>query len=361
MAVFVVMQHVSPDIANWASISLMNDSSQLLLLQFIMRFFTITIAGIAVPMFYAISGYLLFNKSSNTYNKDLYKSQVRKRISSLVIPYFLWNLIVFLLLYCPGPIIKVSLGYDDKSLLVGLLHSFWKIFSISGIPIDGPLYFIRNLFFLVLFSPAIHFLIKRLGILSVVFIATLWLFVDISTDNPLYSYFKALPFFMGGAYVGIKKPRLDWLYKNSKLIIYSFVLCIILDSLFAVGMVDNGFVQKLNNIGYYNEINQFIFRLSNYLGVMAAFCLAGIISFRKRKYESLNSSVFFIYSFHVVVLSFVGRLGGAFYVFPIGNLITYIWVYLIFLAICIIVPIITYYLCKKFVPRISLILSGNRK
>ena len=311
MAVFVVMQHVSPNIASWASPTLMNDSSQLLFLQFIMRFFTITLAGVAVPVFYAISGYLLFNKSGDNYNIDIYKAQIKKRFSSLVIPYFLWNLIVFLLLYCLLPIIKVYFGHDDQSLLMNSLHCFWKIFSISEVPLDGPLYFIRNLFLLVLFSPVFYFLIKRLGILFVVLIASLWLFVDIPTANPtIYSYVKSLPFFIVGAYVGIKKPRLDWLYDNPKLIISSFVLCILIDSLFAVGIIDNGIIQKYNNIGYYNEINQFSFRLSNYLGVLASICLAGHYSCKKRKYESFNGSVFFIYAFHVVVLSFVSSLGG---------------------------------------------------
>ena len=337
-----------------------SNSDQLMFLEFLMRLFTITLAGIAVPVFYVISGYLLFNKSGDNYSLDIYYHQVKKRIGSLVIPYLLWNLIVYLLLYVLAPFVKVTMGTAEPSLMQDSYHKFWAIFNITGVPPDGPLYFIRNLFILVLFSPAIYFLLKQFKIVFVFSIAVLWLFVDIPTDNPLYSYLKALPFFTVGAFVGIKKPPLKWLYKNSKLIISSFVFCIIIDSLFALGIIDNGIIQTFNNVGYYNEINQFSFRLSNYIGVLAAFCLAEIISFRKRRYESLNSSVFFIYSFHVVVIAICMLVGG-FFVFPIDSVTTYLLVYLFITATCIIVSIILYYLCNRFIPRISLILSGNRK
>lgn len=53
---------------------------------YIRVFFSVVIARSAVPIFFIISGYLLFLKVEE-YNKAVYFSKLRKRWHSLVIPY----------------------------------------------------------------------------------------------------------------------------------------------------------------------------------------------------------------------------------------------------------------------------------
>ena len=62
---------------------------------YIRLFFSVVIARSAVPIFFIISGYLLFLKVEK-YNKTVYISKLRKRWHSLVIPYFSWIVLLIL-------------------------------------------------------------------------------------------------------------------------------------------------------------------------------------------------------------------------------------------------------------------------
>ena len=50
---------------------------------------------VAVPSFFLISGYLFFF-SLNSYNFAVYKKKLSSRVYSLLIPFFLWNLLTIL-------------------------------------------------------------------------------------------------------------------------------------------------------------------------------------------------------------------------------------------------------------------------
>ena len=50
------------------------------------------ICRIAVPSFFFISGLLLF-KSIDYFRLDVFWDKINKRIKTLLVPYFLWNLI----------------------------------------------------------------------------------------------------------------------------------------------------------------------------------------------------------------------------------------------------------------------------
>jgi len=53
---------------------------------------SMTLAHIAVPTFFVISGFLFF-KGLERWNWDIYKGKMRKRIYTLLIPYLIWNTI----------------------------------------------------------------------------------------------------------------------------------------------------------------------------------------------------------------------------------------------------------------------------
>lgn len=60
---------------------------------------TITVARVAVPLFFIFSGYYFFRKP-DTFNRTVYSSKIRKRALTLLVPYLFWNYFVwgFLLL-----------------------------------------------------------------------------------------------------------------------------------------------------------------------------------------------------------------------------------------------------------------------
>ena len=49
---------------------------------------------VAVPVFFIISGYFFFYQTK-VFGKETYFKKLKKRIRTLLIPYFLWNLVSF--------------------------------------------------------------------------------------------------------------------------------------------------------------------------------------------------------------------------------------------------------------------------
>ncbi|MFB4543009.1 acyltransferase family protein [Enterobacter hormaechei subsp. steigerwaltii] len=125
---------------------------------FIQDFIQNGIARAAVPLFAFISGYLLCYKS------DSYAAVLHKRLRSLAIPYVISSLFA-LLCY-------IAIHRSDSYNALGLV----KLIFIT--PVNGQLWFIRDLMVIAIISPAIFWLSKYYKIscftLAVIFI--LWAF-----------------------------------------------------------------------------------------------------------------------------------------------------------------------------------------
>lgn len=109
------------------------------------RFFY-NISECAVPIFFFISAILFYRNYEGTKKDYFYK--VKKRIGSILIPYVIFNTIGYL---------KHVLFSHDSFTIIGLLKSI----AISD---TMPLWFLRELFILVLLTPII-FRIRRRKIL----------------------------------------------------------------------------------------------------------------------------------------------------------------------------------------------------
>lgn len=109
---------------------------------------------IAVPIFYMISGYLLFRKPFDT------KMNILKKIRSLLIPFLFWNSLWFL--FEMGGSILVPQYFQP--LGIGSAKDFLK--KYFGIPLGGlcpnydPLWFVRDLFVLNLLAGVVRHVYK---------------------------------------------------------------------------------------------------------------------------------------------------------------------------------------------------------
>lgn len=201
---------------------------------YIRLFFSVVIARSAVPIFFIISGYLLFLKVEE-YNKTVYISKLRKRWHSLVIPYFSWIvlLILWTLMFKVGGILlhgKPWTGFLDYYQNNGYLHMLWDssvweerttwlgIETHNSGPVLLPFWYMRDLIMMVVISPVIYWLIKKLKIIFIILLLAIYVF-DIRVSWMSGTFTCASLFFSLGAYFAIKKQDFtDVLWKWKKII-----------------------------------------------------------------------------------------------------------------------------------------------
>lgn len=117
------------------------------------------ICGIAVPYFFACSGFFL----AGHYGEDAWwGNEVLKRVRSLVVPYFIWMavgiVLSLLVTYAKHRFFHaelqdefLTLPFQEKIVLYLGLHPFRDI---------GVLWYVRTLFFMVLAAPVIFFFLR---------------------------------------------------------------------------------------------------------------------------------------------------------------------------------------------------------
>lgn len=112
------------------------------------NFFISKIAVVAVPWFFFISAYLM-GYLHNEIDFSSYKSTIKRRIKSLLLPFILWNTIAFL--------IREGVNISPLHKFTSGGHNFNSIgdflFSIYILPELEPLWFLRNLFLLSILYP----------------------------------------------------------------------------------------------------------------------------------------------------------------------------------------------------------------
>lgn len=113
-----------------------------------------------VPIFFVISGYLLAVKSANGTAAGWYGKAVKKRVRTLLVPYLLWCTISALTVI-PFTMLGNHLAgraLASNTCLREPLLSAWNLVLVYGGdlrcgPANGPMWYIRELFLLVLAAP----------------------------------------------------------------------------------------------------------------------------------------------------------------------------------------------------------------
>ncbi|MBA2482562.1 MAG: acyltransferase [Planctomycetes bacterium] len=173
-------------------------------------FFHYGLRGFAVPFFFIASAYFLCARSGFL---RAYPGEVRKRVSSLLVPFVVWSagwLLVMMALQSV-PALGGSFGRETISFAdpVGIV----RLLTLD--PIPHPLWYMRDLFLLAILSPLIVALLStRTG--AVAYVAgslALWYSVPSIQQREVQDLF----FFGVGAWLAIHQPKIPAVPLGAKL------------------------------------------------------------------------------------------------------------------------------------------------
>lgn len=364
LAVLVVFVHgfgTNIDVSQLHASGLSGDA----VYDYIRLFFSEVIARSAVPIFFFMSGYLLFFKVKE-YSKSVYIAKLRKRWHSLVVPYFSWILLMILwtLMFKLRDILfhgeswQEILEYFREN---GYLHMFWDgcvweerttwlgiVTRMSG-PVLLSFWYMRDLIVMVFFSPIIYWTIKKLGLVWIGLLFAIYAF-DIRVTWISDMFASASLFFSFGAYFSIKKKVFtDVLWKWRYVILPLALVLIVWQTYTASFMGDSLSVM----------IHPWLVIVQSFALIILAslLCKYQWLYFWNKK---LAKTSFFIYAMHFFILYHVISIINK--VIPMGDTWYMMTIsYLIAPLACVGICIGVYYLGQRFCPSILSMLIGVRK
>ena len=303
------------------------------------------ITMIAVPLFFLISGFLFFFKEKE-FTIEIYINKLKKRIKSLFMPYIIWNILV-LLLYFVVQNLAPTMNSGRTKLVTefdfsDLLCCFWSMKDLNGqaTPIDGPLWFIRDLMIIMLLSPIVYWLIKKLKF----FVPMVFLALYISGAVPTIGGLSiaVCTFFSIGAYFGIYK--IDFVKQTMKFVRYSSFLYVGL-LLVIVSMMDM-------SLPSYIIMAEIVIGVFTSIGVAGKMIQSGCVP-----NKFLAGSTFFLFASHSEVLKIFVRLCSQ---FGPSSEVFYCIAYLICPLIACMLLLLVYKTLNFFMPKVAAVLSGGR-
>lgn len=344
LAILVVILHCNTRFSNLDS-----NTIELGIYNFIRTIFSNALCHIAVPTFFFISGYLFFLTRGGGFLKE-YKRKLIKRFYTLIIPYFIWNVIYIVL----SIVIKYKLDYKHFFEEYGYI---WELFYNSCSwgdvmqPLTGPflypLWFIRDLIILSIISPIIYILTKKLRIfyvtiLFIIYILFLWPNIPGLSMNAIF-------FFSAGAYLAIEKKDIVTECKKLKNIGMS---CFIILLVFIIYM----------NISH-NSVPKNIFAIYLITSVISVINIGSYLTNKnieiKKEFSDMSFFIYCIHHVFLIGLSIKISHKLSFLFFSNNNLIylsQLILTPLIVLSFC----YIFYKVIKYLSPMTLNILNGNR-
>ena len=359
LVILVLFVHIHPDHnPHWLTMDNLSGQPLGWVIFSVVGTFITKFAFIAVPLFFAISGYLFFQKLES-WSWPIWRQKMQSRVKTLFVPYLIFNSICAIsLLYLSlkaGNGLSLDGAYNDRIPFIGYLWDGVSYCQGWGnwlgmdmqlyYPLDVPLWFVRDLMVMLVISPAIHWLIRKGGViyLGIVGIAY-WL--GILCCTPGFST-NALFFFSLGAFAAIRYiDPVDWSRKNLKWVLPLFIGLWITASM----IVKPGNAQPFENL-------MFTF------GIPICFWVGAMAKDGKSVLSFMTGACFFVYCVHMVnfgswsLLSWVGEFGQH---FNLDNPVIATFVYLAEIAVIMGVGILVHFLLKRFAPWLCKMLTGGR-
>lgn len=303
------------------------------------------VADIAVPLFFFMSGFLFFYRT--TFTGKCYLEKLRKRVRTLVVPYVFWNLVVMCLYGMTQWLLSSMMSGNNKQITaysgMDFLAAFWNLHE--GMPICYQLWFLRDLMVVVVFSPVVYGLVRYTKVVGVAVLGALWVF-DRWIDVPWVSD-TAFFFFAWGAWFSINRRSFTvWAGRIRRPISLLYVALMGTSTwLWHSEAMDNGWIHNL--------------------GVMAG--LVAIVSWTAYGLEKgrlhvcpfLASSSFFIYAYHGMPASLLLKVWMK-AVVPASEW-SMVGGYFLIVTVLTGAGIGIYALLHRYLPRFTAVITGGRQ
>lgn len=292
-----------------------------------------------VPAFFFISGLLLF------YSKKTYTQKIQSRFHTLLIPYLFFNGLILCIYLCSmflgSSVMIVGKNLADYSF-VDYIRAFWDrgVWDHgNGSPMLCPLWYIRNLMILVIFSPILYYIVKYTKLLFPVTFGLLW----INAHDSAYTL-QSLTMFLLGVYFPIcDRNPIEIFEKNKLLFVCAFFLLAIMDVLHLY--VPIPFALPIH-------------RLSLVANTFFCISFLGEFLYRHHLYSSFSSkSAFFVFCIHYPFTTFLRpffmRINGS-------SDIIFVLFYLTSVISITLLCFLLYIVLKRISPGLMNYITGNR-
>jgi hypothetical protein len=213
-------------------------------------------------------------------------------------------------------------------------------------PIDIPLWYIRDLFMMVIISPIIYWMIRRFNVWYIAILGIAWCIKSAYLPNGGYisMLITALFFFSWGGFHGINEINF---VKEMKKFKYSIILYLP--------------IAVLDTLSIYTPYNSYIHNIGIFIGLITVVNIASQLleSGKVHTRDILINSTFFVFALHKLIIDDVAKIIFSLLHLPDNTfimLLFYVFVPIITIVICISI----YNIIHKTVPQICIIFTGGR-
>ena len=302
--------------------------------------FSLWLGETGVPGFFFISGYLFY------ISKKSYGQKLETRFHTLFIPYLLWNFIllsIYIILYAIGYPQNINGKNIVDYSIIDYLRLFWDRGSFDEgnfVPLLCPLWYIRNLIIMSIFSPLFYYNIRYARELFLMIMAIWWMSTYHNAFIP-----QTVLFFCLGAYFSIFNMNpLQIAVENKTIVITLF--CV-----FAAGDI-------LSHVAIGTPINLQLHRFALILNIPALLLLADYCVRHEFTNKLLPNSAFIVFCVHYPIVVLIRKICIS--RFSNSSDDVHILLYFVCVIIATLLSIGIYSILERYSPKLKNILSGNR-
>lgn len=326
-----------------------NGASNISVYNFFSTLFSQIIGRVSVPLFFFISGYLFFFHPQ-CFGVRVYRTKLKSRLNSLLIPYLFWNILFLFIYYIISCLPTLRQWFDGTEYNLNyILSNLWgRSTTTDEMTYPGvyQFWFIRDLMSVSVLSPLIYWIVTKTQLFGVLLIGLAWyLGYSIPYIGVRGLSTVSVFYFLFGAWFSINRKNLLVEFGKLRSIpFFCYPLLVMID------------LYTKNN-----DCNIYIHKIGIIIGIVFWFgIISHLLERRKVKiYPFLSSASFFVFAIHEPwLLSQVKKILFTSLHPENDFLLTFLYFFIV--GIVLIISLSLYYLLKSISPRFLAFIAGGR-